>query len=118
MKLYPKCHPYWVEDGEKIENPNMNGVAYTARGYLLPCCWCDNNRPETIKQFEYFGFYGDHMRLENNEVEDIVMSDEWYDFHNMLLFNPEFAPEYPCKKKCSDGLDIVSKGNRIYIKNV
>ena len=102
MKLYPKCHPYWEIDGEKIKNPDIKSVAYTARGYLLPCCWCDASQPDQTKSMEMFGFFDEELKVEN--VDDIKLemleSPEWYHFHNTLLQEPHNAPRV-CKKKCS-----------------
>ena len=100
-KLYPKCHPYWEEDGEKIKNPQVKGVAYTAEGYLLPCCWCDRDQPKIRKEFEFLGFYEEDLKVSNVDdiKEEILKSPEWYTFHKMLLEEPNNAPEI-CKRKC------------------
>ena len=101
-KLYPKCHPYWYKDNKKIQNPNIKGVAYTAEGYLLPCCWCDRDQPKIRQQFELLGLYEEDLQLSNvdNIYSEILQSPEWYTFHKILLEEPNLAPDV-CKRKCS-----------------
>jgi hypothetical protein len=101
MKLYPKCHPYWEIDGEKIQNPEVIQVAYIAQGYLLPCCWCDAMHPNQRKSMEMLGLFDEELKVENvDDIElEILASPEWYKFHNTLLQEPHNAPP-ACKKKC------------------
>lgn len=108
MKLYPKCHPYWNVDGEEIKNPHvMKPVAYTAQGYVLPCCWCDASEgflfgQNQRKSLEDFGFFNEELKVENvDDVQlEILASPEWYHFHETLLQNPHLAPPV-CKRSCS-----------------
>ncbi len=102
-KLYPRCHPYWYKDGKKIYNNDSKGCAYTARGYLLPCCWCDRDDPKDVKQFEYFGFYENDLKVENVDdvTAEILWSPEWLNFHKTLIEEPEHAPNV-CKIKCGN----------------
>lgn len=112
MKIYPKCHPYWIVDEKKVNNNDPRGVTYSSRGYLLPCCWSDNIREDYVKDFEFFGFYEDELKLENIEnVDDIILSDEWKEFHRILLQEPHHAPKL-CKKKCGILVkeDLIVKG--------
>ena len=101
MKLYPKCHPYWEIDGEKIKNPEIKPVAYTAQGYLLPCCWCDHVISNRKKHIEMFGLFDEELKVENvDDIElEILESPEWYHFHDTLLQNPHNAPIL-CRRKC------------------
>lgn len=101
MKLYPKCHPYWEIDGEKIKNPIVKTLAYTAQGYLLPCCWCDQAKQRAIQEFKLFGFYEPELKVSNvdNIEKEILSSPEWYHFHETLVHNPKDAPLI-CKQKC------------------
>jgi len=100
-RLFPKCHPYYNVDGEIVENKRKMGPAYTATGYMLPCCFCDTGNSDWKKEFEFYGLWSEHLKVENVEsIQDILTSDEWYDFHKMLIDNPEAAPQV-CKLKCS-----------------
>lgn len=49
--------PYYYDETGKQEytNDEMRGIAYTADGYLLPCCWCDEIKHR--KDFVDLGFY-------------------------------------------------------------
>ena len=100
--MFPKCFPYWIVDNKKIENPLGQGVAYTGRGFLLPCCWCDNYLQE--EDFKNLGFFNDSIKVENvNNIEqDILMSDTWSKFRNNLLTDNMSEIPYICKQKCKD----------------
>lgn len=97
IKIYPKCHPYWEND-EKPFSPKIKNITYTARGYLLPCCWCDD---VDNSEFKKLGFFDDNIKLENvNSVNDVLKSEQWVKFHKMILRKPEQAPKV-CKERCS-----------------
>lgn len=99
-KLFPKCHPYYIIDGKKIENVRRMGPAYTSNGYMLPCCFCDTGRENWKDEFKYYGLWDEHLKVENVEnIETILQSDEWYNFHKTLIEEPELAPSI-CKWKC------------------
>lgn len=99
-RLYPKCHPYYNVDGKKVMNKRSMGPAYTSTGQILPCCFCDTGYPEWKKQFEYYGLWDEHLNIKNvNSILEIMMSDEWYYFHKMLVERPNEAPSM-CKWKC------------------
>lgn len=102
MRLYPKCHPYWQENDKIIDNPSVQAVAYTAEGYILPCCWCDTENPRRRSELEYFGLYEPELKVSNvSDIKtEILWSPEWNHFHKSLLEDPENAPEV-CKIKCS-----------------
>ena len=91
MKLIPRCHP----SNQKFKK---QPPAYTATGYLLPCCECD-----TIlnKEFTDLGFFDENLKVSNVEkIENIIVSKQWMSFHRMLLENPNNAPQV-CKRFCS-----------------
>ena len=54
MKINPKCKA-------------GKDYSYSAKGFLLPCCWCDELKS---KSFENLGFKDDKLKLENNESVD------------------------------------------------
>lgn len=105
ITIYPKCHPYWVINNKKVLNPRIQGVSYTADGYILPCCWCD--KPEA-NDFYKLGLYDEDLKLDNVDdiQEEIICSPEWYNFHTILLTEPQNAPNI-CKKKCDNYNDNV-----------
>ena len=102
MRLYPKCHPYWKDGDEIIANNSAQTIAYTAEGYLLPCCWCDSENIKSRSELEHFGFYQLDLKVSNVDdiTAEILWSPEWNNFHNSLLEDPENAPAI-CKRKCS-----------------
>lgn len=73
---------------------NTRFVSYTAKGYLVPCCWADNQ-----PGFEHF--YDKSLYIDNNEsIEDILNSKTWQEFYHMLENKPELAP-WTCRKQCT-----------------
>ena len=90
-------------------------LAYTAEGYLTPCCWCDNpigwNEPQ-IKRLKK-----EHLKLKNNKkVEDIIYSKEWKDFFKELDTNPAKT----CQRFCGVPLNYSinkagEKGNKYIV---
>jgi len=98
--IKPACMPYYYNSkGDKVEKQDVEqSIAYTADGYLLPCCWCD--APSTRKDFEKAGFYKEKLQLSRNEkIEDILLSQEWAQFIETVLYKANFAPRC-CKEKC------------------
>jgi hypothetical protein len=94
MKIKPKCLNYSSKDNK--------GAAYTSDGYMLPCCWLDD--PPVYRYVKQCGLKDEELLLSRNErLEDIFASDQWENFFQTLLNNPENA-SYMCKKKC--GVDI------------
>ena len=94
MKINPKCLAFNTRDNK--------GAAYTSDGYMLPCCWMDD--PPVYRHVKACGLKDPELALENNNrLEDIFTSDQWENFFQTLLNNPEEA-SYMCKKKC--GVDI------------
>jgi len=86
IKIDPKCI------GEN-QTP-----AYSATGYILPCCYADNHNIEDFKELTQ-----EHLSVENvKDVMDIFDSVEWANFHKMLIEDPESAPrscKYYCKSR-------------------
>ena len=92
-KINPKCH-------------SGKGIAYVSTGHFLPCCWCDNLHPKVRNYFKTFGFFDDELKIENNEnIEDILMSSTWIDYHKVLLQQPHKA-SFICKQNCGVGFDL------------
>ena len=100
MKIKPKCLNYRSQDNK--------GAAYTSDGYMLPCCWLDD--PPVYRYVKLSGLKDEELLLSRNErLEDIFASDQWENFFQTLLNNPENA-SYMCKKKC--GVDIEKNADR------
>ncbi len=101
MKNYIKaeCLPfYYNELGERKEKPLSQIIAYTADGFLLPCCWCDNDAARS--DMEKFNMHDDHLKLSNNDtVDDILLSAEWENFTKVIAHDFENSPKC-CQKRC------------------
>ena len=96
MKIYPKCHPYWIIDGEKI-NIKPKTLHYTGEGFILPCCWCHTPEQTAMKQFDMIN---ENLNVKNiNSLDEIYKSKQWVNFHYTLLNDPENAPKI-CKEGC------------------
>ena len=99
-KLEPRCFPERFK-GQKETSDAMNtmGIAYTSTGYLMPCCWLDDDIRH-IKEYENLGLHDEELKLANNKsVEDIVYSEQWQNFTRILAEEPHNAPT-KCKQKC------------------
>ena len=87
VKVYPKCL-------------NKKEIAYTATGYLLPCCWLD--KPTAWQEPQVKRLMKKHLKLENfDSVEEVVHTKEWKDFFEELKTNPAIT----CINYCSTPLD-------------
>lgn len=99
-KILPKCHPYWKIGDEITDNRQLAPIAYTAQGYLLPCCFCDTQITKETEQYAKFGLFNQNLKVENvDDIEDILTSSEWQNFHETLLKDPQSAPA-KCKHTC------------------
>ena len=84
-KLYPKCI-----NGQKPP-------ALTAKGYFLPCCWCDIYKVA----HEFSPLMKEHLNINNvTDIRDIFYSEEWDEFFRILKEDPDSAPSV-CKFACS-----------------
>lgn len=73
-------------------------IAYTADGYLLPCCWCDSLYARS--DIEKLNLFDEKLKLQNaKSIEEILYSDTWKNFFNIITSNINNAP-ICCKKKC------------------
>jgi len=76
LKIKPKCY-----EGKQA-------LAYTAQGYMLPCCWCDVKIAEPW--FHENGFFEEQLKVENlDSVEDIFFSEAWQTFYRNIESNSE-----------------------------
>ena len=85
IKIDPKCR-------------RVNPVhAYSATGHMLPCCYADN---ANLSDFD--AILTDNLLVDNveNVNKDIVNSNEWRLFFEMLEKNPESA-QRACKFYCT-----------------
>ena len=69
-------------------------LGHTNTGNILPCCWCDV--PNRIDKHELGSrLLHPDLSIENNDtIEDILVSDAWVEWDNMLRNNPEKAPSF------------------------
>lgn len=96
--IKPECMPYYYHNGVRVEKNVTQSIASTADGYLLPCCWCD--APSTRTDIVKLGLYDLNLKIENNETIDaILLSTQWKNFINTILYNSNDAPRC-CKEKC------------------
>ena len=95
-KIRPRCHPYWVIDGNMVKNKNQIQAAYTATDYLLPCCWIDGNKRQ-MAELEVEGLL-DKRVSEVSDLKEILDSQEWKEFHNKLFNGKSNLTK--CHDKC------------------
>ena len=90
--LKPKCI-FPDEDG------HTQCLGHSAQGYLTPCCWIDAY--PKIRGIAQKIFYQEKLKISNNEnIKNIIHSDEWLDFFALLLKEPNKAPQV-CHEMCS-----------------
>ncbi|MAD25231.1 MAG: hypothetical protein CMO44_13765 [Verrucomicrobiales bacterium] len=100
MKLNPKCLIDPKQDKQKTYITSQN-LAHSAKGFILPCCWCDIPEPEKDEQIKKL--FNKKLHLDNNDtIEDIILSDEWFNFFSTLTDDTSNASSV-CKKYCSVG---------------
>ena len=81
--IKPKCLDKWGFFG------------WSATGYLLPCCWMDHENMDLIPELVQEKF-----KVENvDKISDIILSDEWQSFFDVIKNNPESAP-HVCHHYC------------------
>ena len=76
------------------------GHAYSATGYLIPCCWTDpyeigDGVYEEAAQEIADIFFKEELKLSNVEtVYDILQSEAWVNFYNTLVNDELQLMEY------------------------
>lgn len=75
-------------------------VGHSAGGWICPCCWTDpNTKPITNETLD--ALFTEELKIENNDtIEDILNSEQWFDFVAMLKGPYEKVPEI-CKIHCT-----------------
>lgn len=96
QKFQPKC---FLSDRQP---------AFTATGYLVPCCWVDN--PWAWKDPKIAEFYDPKWHIDKQDsVMEIMHGEVFNKWWDMLEKRPEDAPQI-CKKYCGSDLnDKVTK---------
>ena len=96
MKIHPECWPFTLNGEPK--RPEI-GLAFTAGGHVLPCCYLD--KPHNYKN-NVKNLWDEELKIENNEsIEDIVRSPQWKKFHKNLLHQPGNSC-FECLTHCGD----------------
>ena len=96
----PRIKPQCLERKEGHHHAKIFG--HTARGWILPCCWCDSEIP--LRDPEIRKLMSEKLLLKNNEkIEDIINSEEWKRFYNTIT-TPSLYAQVPrvCKRFCGD----------------
>lgn len=78
---------------------------WTARGYLLPCCWCDVPSTYAGKQGAVSKLIQDKFHIDNIEnFQEVVDSPEWKELYDILTNNARQndVPQV-CKRHCGQG---------------
>ena len=81
--IEPKCLSKWGFFG------------WTSTGYLLPCCWMDDEYKTLITQL----VQEKHKVANVDKIDDIINSEEWQSFFDTIKNDPENAP-YLCHHYC------------------
>lgn len=74
--------------------------AHSPAGWILPCSWVSpnlNNPKEEITE----NLFSDNLKIENvDSIEDILFSDEWLSFFDIIKKGDIEELPSPCKKYC------------------
>ena len=71
---------------------NATDVGHSPLGFLTPCCYTCVNSPEKHKGISQL--YAEHLKIDNvDSVEEIIFSDEWIEFFDMIKNRPEGWPD-------------------------
>jgi len=93
-KIYPRC---LKNENDKIK---MKAYGHSAKGYILPCCWCDVADPEDDPEIQKL--MTDELHLSKvDSIDEIVLSDQWTFFYNSITKNYENAPKC-CQRQCGN----------------
>ena len=91
-----KLNPLCVDSNDKTD---VRGIAYCSNGWLLPCCWLDS--PAYKEELSKHGLYNESLKLENNNsVYDIVNSDEWVKFIDLVSNGDYDSTPEKCRRQC------------------
>jgi hypothetical protein len=96
----PKIKPQCLTKKKGKDHAKIFG--HTAKGWILPCCWCDVVNPD--KDPEIKKLMSEKLLLKNNKkIEDIIDSEEWKKFYDTIIIPSLYgqAPEV-CKRKCKE----------------
>jgi len=81
---------------------------YSTTGHLTPCCW--TNPPTTEPYLK--DLFLDEIHIDNvDSIEDIITSEPWTKFYDILENHPEKAPSV-CREYCSVKLDMDIEGTK------
>jgi len=108
MKIKPKC---MIKPASKNDNNYIDHqyLGHSAKGFILPCCWCDIPNPKSDDEINKL--FKEKLHIDNNDsIEEIVLSDEWISFLSTLIDNPSKASKV-CKKYCSveNKMNVIKK---------
>ena len=108
MKIKPKCMD------KKVDQSKDYG--HSAKGFLVPCCWCDRIIEED--DILLHNLYKDHLHLDNvDTIDEIIFSDEWQEFLEAMK-DYKTAPKV-CQQYCGvddDNVDRIFKKTVVYKK--
>lgn len=104
-ELKPLCldHGMFAGKGNQKDLSEWLGKAYgyNSQGYIMPCCWTVQEKGYEEEQFK--PLMKDKFHISNvDKIEDVVQSEEWKEFADILINKPKNAPNvcwYFCGKK-------------------
>jgi hypothetical protein len=99
-------NPHYIDKSENEFIPqcllkkNRKALFFENKGFIVPCC----ETPFHQKEFEMLGLYDEEFHISNlkdeEDVRNVLKSEQWTDFFNILINEPENAPSI-CKQFCS-----------------
>ena len=87
-----------MKNPQCLSKENTTDVGHSPLGFLTPCCYTCVNSPEKHKGISQL--YKEHLKISNVDgVDEIIFSEEWLEFFDMLKNRPEDWPDI-CIKIC------------------
>ena len=92
IRIKPRCLTFQPKSYHKP-------AAYTADGYMLPCCWLDKPGQEVDEKVKTL--FDSSLHIDNNEtIENIINAEPWQKFMSELTEKPELSSPI-CFQFCS-----------------
>lgn len=85
-------------------------LSFSNTGHILPCCWLNTQ----YKEIEVSKLFDSKLHIDNNTVEEILNSEDWKNFFNILKNDSSKVP-FKCRSKCTNDLNDNPEETKIKI---
>lgn len=85
-------------------------LSFSNTGHILPCCWLNTQN----KEIGVSKLFDSKLHIDNNTVEEILNSEDWKNFFNILKNDSSKVP-FTCKRFCTNDLNDNPEETKIKI---